>query len=175
MPYGIDTSNFQILQEQVENLTEEFTVDTNILESVLFSYLQAVETLFGLMKAILLVCAERDNRRKYPILFIPIYDSAVARVLKIMENEIRAGYSTPEENLIEFTYAIRDSEIASELVILSQSLDLDDDATPEDHLITTKTVTDSVKKQIEMYIKKKWISNILHTINEVISIIKGVG
>ncbi|MFL6520018.1 MAG: hypothetical protein ACJ8NS_07340 [Chthoniobacterales bacterium] len=78
------------------------------------------------------------------------------------------------------TYALRDSLLADEMVILDESLSESEEiADPEDHADAAETVTDSLKDFIKKFFGGKWVRkkrlhSVLHTINEIISIVKKV-
>ena len=175
MPYGVDAAPFRTLDAQVRNLPAELPTDPRAFEGVLFSYLNAFACLLTLVMAIMRVCVERQERRRYVSHFLPIFDQTARRILELLDAELREGLQEQSVNLVDLVHAIRDSQVGPELVALDQALS-ESEATvdPEDHLDTATTVTNSLKDQIEKYTKRRWIKSVLHALNEVISIVRGV-
>jgi hypothetical protein len=175
MPYGVDSTPFYRLDAQLRDLPDELPGSPRPLEGVLFAYLNAFACLLTLVMAIMRVCVERQERRRYVSHFLPVYDQAARRILDLLDRELREGLSEESSNLVDLVYAIRDGQVGPELVALDLALfESEGSAEPEDHLDTVTTATNSLKKQIEKHTKRKWIPSVLHALNEVISIVRGV-
>ena len=175
MPYGVDTQAFHRLHEQVLALPEELPADPRPLEGLLFAYKDAFAVLLQIVMAIMQICVERQESRQYVRHFLPIFDQALERILVLLDTEIREGLEQQSINLVELAHAIRESQMAGELLALDQAFAESEGAVePEDHLDTATTVTNSFKEQIEKHTKRKWIKSVLHALNEVISIVRGV-
>lgn len=175
MAYGVDAQSFLRLEQKVREIPDEIPEDIRPFEGVLFSYFKAFETLLMLVMAIMTQHVELMERRRYVVHFLPIYDQAARSILRLLEAEIREGLQKNSRILFELLNAIRDSHIAQELVALDTALSESEGVdTTEDHLDTATTVTNSFKDQIEKHTKRKWIKSVLHSINEIISIVRGV-
>lgn len=175
MPYGVDTAPFRDLEERVRALPEVLPDSPRPLEGVLYAYLRAFACLLTLVMAIMKVCVEREEQRRYVARFLPVYDRAAVRLLQLLEQEVREGLEIQSPELIELVHAIRDGQVGFELVALDQAVsESEGSSEPEDHLDTATTVTNSLKQLIEKVAKRKWISSVLHALNEVISIVRGV-
>lgn len=175
MPYNVDTAVFHRLNEQLRALPQELPADPRRLEQVLFTYRSAFCCLLTLVMAIMRICVERQERRRYVSHFLPVYDAAAQKLADLLNSEIQEGLEGRSANLVEFVYAIRDGQIGLELVALDDALSESEGAAdPEDHLDTATTVTNSLKEQIEKHTKRAWIKSVLHALNEAISIVRGV-
>lgn len=175
MAYGVNAAPFYHLNERLHEVREEFPSDPRQLEGVLFAYRNAFACLLDLVRAIMLRCIEEEERRSYVTHFIPVFDQAKLRILQLLEREIREGLSEGSIDLLDFAYAVRDGQVGPELVALDIALSESEGvASPGDHLTTATTVTNSLKKIIDKHTKRKWISSVLHALNEVISIVRGV-
>jgi|SRR5262245_48142231 len=181
MAYGINTQPLYQLRDVVAQLPEELPSSARELEPVLFSFLNAFDCLLRLMNAILTRCTERANeQRSYRRQFLPIFDQARERSFSLLNSDIREGLEENRVEFIEMTYALRDSLLADEMVTLDKSLaESEETAEPEEHADAAETVTDSLKDFIKKFfggklIGKKRLESALHTINEIISIVKKV-
>ena len=181
MPYGVNAEPFYELQRRLAELPEDPPRSPSELEGVIFSFLDAFDCLLRLVSAILTRCVEHaDERRSYRRAFLPIFDRAREISLSLLRADIREGPAEDRKELIEMAYALRDSLLAEEMVTLGESVaESEDTAAPEDHADAAETVTDSVKEFIKKFVGgrfvgKKRIESVLHTINEIISIIKKV-
>ncbi len=175
MPYKVDANPFHQLDKQLQKLPEELSTDPRLLKGVLFAYITAFKSLLTLVMAIMRICVERQEGRKYVHHFLPVYDNAARKIINLLESEIKEGLEEGTSNLVELVYAMRDGQIGMELVALDRALsESEGKANPEDHLDTATTVTNSLKEQIEKHTKGKWIKSVLHALNEVISIVRGV-
>ncbi|WP_420426812.1 hypothetical protein [Algiphilus sp.] len=174
MAYEVDATPFYRLDEQLRELPDDLPENPQPLEGVLFAYLNAFGGLLTLVMAIMRVCVERQDGRRYVAYFLPVYDQAAERILELLDRELHEGLKEGASDLVDLVYAIRDGQIGPELVALDKGLsESEGSVDPEDHLATATTVTNSLKKQIEKHTKRKWISSVLHTLNEVISIVRG--
>jgi hypothetical protein len=181
MAYGIDPRPLYQLQKDLAELPEKLPDSARELERVLFSFLNAFDCLLALMNAVLGRCAERANdRRAYRRRFLPLFNQARERCFTLLNADIRAGLEANRFTFVTMTYALRDSFLADEMVILDESLtESEETANPEDHADAAETVTDSLKDFIKKFFGGKWIrkkrlDSALHTINEIISIVKKV-
>ncbi|MGH7939101.1 MAG: hypothetical protein ACRD5Z_23555 [Bryobacteraceae bacterium] len=174
MAYGIDKASFLKLQETVRALPERPPPSPREVEALLYAFLDAFATLLSLVQNILMACAERRGNRAAVGEFLPVFNAARERILSLLESEFREGLEARSPHLIDFAYAVRESFVADEMVILDRVLEKTADAPePKEDGEIAHTVTDSVKKLLGKYTKKKFIGPVLHALNEVISLILG--
>lgn len=174
MPYETNTDPFNNLHNLVNKLPEELPDNPQQLEEVLRAYIAAFECLLQLVKKIMEACIKK-REKDYVSAFLKVYDEAALKIIQLLDKELEEALIDKSQRYIELVYAIRDSQISLEVVILSSSLaDSEMVIEPEKNLDTATVVTNSFKEQIKKYSKRSWIESVLHTINEIISIIRGV-
>lgn len=175
MPYEVNTQVIYQWDGMIRCLPEEIPENTRELEGFLFSYLNALMCLLSLVMVLMRICVKHQDNRAYVGYFLPVYDTASEKLRQLIDMEIREGMKDGSRNLVELVYAIRDGQIGAELVALDNGLsESEGSVDPEDHLDTATTFTNSLKEQIEKHTKRRWIRSVLHSLNEVISIVRGV-
>lgn len=136
-------------------------------------YLSAADALFRLMYLILaarLAAFPHGGRFEG---FLPVYEDRVRALFAMLEPILLGDDVAAIRDVIE---GVRQGALAEEMVALQNAVgassgggrDLDADAE------ATATVTNSLKEQLARRIKNPWIQDVLHAINEIIGVVRGV-
>lgn len=136
-------------------------------------YLSAADALFRLMFLILLARIAATPRGGRFEGFLPIYEDRVRALFGELEPFLLGDDVAAIRDFLE---GVRQSALAEEMVALQNAVgastgegrDLDADAE------ATATVTNSLKEQIARRVKNPWIQDILHAINEIVGVVRGV-
>ncbi|MEQ8740740.1 MAG: hypothetical protein RIE87_17360 [Rhodospirillales bacterium] len=180
MAYEFQTEAFRrldrMMQEHPDGIPRR---NASALWQLSKCYIDATEALFDLMLRIMqarLAGSERGGRYKK---FLPIYSSRVELLIAELREFLFAPFENKSGGLqatADFLEAVRRGGIAEELVALQHAVDASSgkggDAEADESAGTT--VTNSLKTQIEERVKRKWIKDTLHAINEVLAITRGV-
>ncbi|XWN29943.1 MAG: hypothetical protein ROR55_20975 [Devosia sp.] len=179
MAYGFETSAFARLSDRLQDYQDPEGIPEN--QDALFElaelYLAAAAALFHLMFLIMqarLTASDHGARFEG---FLPIYHNRVSALMEELREFLVGGLSQGDvATAHDFLEGLRRSSLADELKALHHAIDRssgEGEAALAD-ANAGETATNSLKEQIERRVKRKWIKDILHAINEIISIVKGV-
>lgn len=179
MAYGFETSAFSQFGSRLRDYPdpEGIPQDRDTLFELTRLYLMATEALFHLMLLIMQTrLANSANDERYRG-FLPIYKDRVAALLEELRDFLFGGLERDDLSTVhEFLEGVRRSALVAEMEALHYAVDnssgegADADADAD----AGNTVTNSLKEQIERRVRRKWIKDILHSINEVLAVVKGV-
>ncbi|WP_171133867.1 MULTISPECIES: hypothetical protein [unclassified Ruegeria] len=178
MAYGFQTDAFRSFDGFLRDYPEPegLPQDRQVLSRAVELYLMAATALFELMRLISLSRLEQSNSGRRYIVFMNIYDHRVQALLQELADFLLGKLEQGDlESVHEFIEGVRRGAIAEELVLLQQATD-ESSGTGQDAEADTEgttTAVNSLKEQIERRVKRKWIKDILHGINEVIAITRG--
>ncbi|WP_120632204.1 hypothetical protein [Ruegeria sp. EL01] len=178
MAYGFETASFKDLHSFMEEYPdpEGLPQDGEVLRRGSELYLQAAGALFYLLRLISIARLERSERGSRFVSFLEIYDHRVRALLdEVADFLFRSIEEGDLERIHDFLEGVRRGAIAEEMVLLQQATESSSgtDADAEADSEGTTTAVNSLKEQIERRVKRKWIKDILHAINEVLAITKG--
>ena len=179
MAYGFETDSFSELANRFRDYPEqqELPVDRGVLAELSELYLAALADLFSLMGLIMSARFEQSKRGMRYAGFLRVYEGRV----RILEQDLRAFLfgSLGEGDIFivhDFLDGVRRSALHEELVVLYSAINESsgdgEDADADEAAGTT--VTNSLKEQIERRVKLPYIKDVLHAINEVLSVARGV-
>lgn len=177
MAYEFETNAFDNFAMALRDYPEGVPDDPKGLQQLSELYLAATAALFQLMTLIMAARLSGSSRGKRYSAFLPIYDHRVAALMKLLRDFLLGGLERGQvSDVADFLEGVRQGAIAEEMVALKLAVDSssgkDEDAEADESAGTT--VTNSLKEQIERRVKAKWVKDILHAINEVLSVARGV-
>ncbi|TRW98591.1 hypothetical protein FNJ84_03250 [Paracoccus sp. M683] len=177
MAYGFQTGAFYDLAGRMRDYPDGVANDDERLAELSRSYIEAATALFALMLLILQARIRRSATGGRYDGFVLIYQDRVNALLAELREFLLEGPERADTAEIrDFLEGVRRGALAEEMEALQYAVDqstgngTDADADEE----ATTTVTNSLKEQIERRIKRKWIKDILHAINEALSVMRGV-
>lgn len=177
MAYEFETSAFSELGNAMRDYPEGISREPERLRTMVELYLQAAKALFLLMSLIMVAKINQSKNGDRFRGFLDIYDERVQALLQQLASFLNAELQRGNTEVVhEFLEGVRQGAIHQEMEQLQYAISLSS-GTGED-LETdesgTTTVMNSLKEQIERRIKQRWIKDILHAINEIVSVVKAV-
>lgn len=176
MAYEFDTQPFREFDSMMSEYPEGIPQEREILWRIADLYLAAAAALFFVMLLIMRARLGASGQGARYEGFLPIYEDRVGALLNSMHDFLMGGLERDELGLVhEFLEGTRQGAIAAELGAFAVALDASsgegEDAGADENAGTT--ITNSLKEHIERRVKAKWIKDVLHAINEVLSIVRG--
>lgn len=177
MAYEFQTDAFDNFAMVMRDYPEGVPDDPEALQQLSELYLAATAALFKLMALIMATRLRGSIRGERYGAFLSIYDHRVAALIELLRDFLIGGLSRDQASEVaDFLEGVRQGAIAEEMVALKLAVDSSsgegEDAEADESAGTT--VTNSLKEQIERRVKAKWVKDILHAINEVLSVARGV-
>ncbi|WP_028795341.1 hypothetical protein [Thalassobaculum salexigens] len=178
MAYGFETNTFRELDGALRDHPDGLPADDrDRLRQLAELYIAAVEALLKLMYLIMLARLADSPRGERYSGFLPIYGDRVGELIQMLRAFLLGGIERGETRVVfDFLEGVRRGAIAAEFVALQGAIDASSgvgtDAQADESAATT--VTNSVKEQIERRVRWPWAKDILHAINEVLSVVRGV-
>jgi hypothetical protein len=179
MAYGFDTSTFSRLGGRLRDYPDPEGVpeDSDTLSELSESYIAAAAALFHLMLLIMRARFSKSPRGERYQIFLSIYEDRVAALINELQEFLLGGLRRGEISAVrDFIEGVRRSALANELEALQYAVESSsgEGADAEADASAGETVTNSLKEQIERRVGRKWIKDILHAINEVLAVARGV-
>ncbi len=136
-------------------------------------YLAAADALFRLAYLIMTARLEASPHGARYAGFAPIYEDRVAALFAELEPFLLGDDVAA---IAEFLEGVRRSALAEEMVALQNAIaeSSGEGGDAEADEAATTTVVNSLKDLIARRVKRKWIEDILHAINEILAIARGV-
>lgn len=177
MAYDFETGAFDDFAMVLRDYPDGVPDDLEGLRQLSELYLAATAALFHLMALIMAARLGESSRGDRYGAFLPIYDDRVAALLELLRDFLLGGLERGEVSAVSnFLEGVRQGAIAEEMVAFKLAVDSSsgtgEDAESDEAAGTT--VTNSLKEQIERRVRAKWVKDILHAINEVLSVARGV-
>ena len=177
MAYEFETDAFERFDGALRDYGDGVPDDPERLRELSRLYLAAAAALFLLMRLIMESRLRASPRGRRYSGFIEIYDHRVNALIRLLQDFLLGGLERGEIGAIaEFLEGVRQGAIAEEMLALQHAVDNSTgegaDAAADEAAGTT--VTNSLKEQIERRVKRKWVKDILHAINEILAVARGV-
>lgn len=179
MAYGFETATFSDLGGRLRDYGDPQGIpqDSDTLSELAERYIAAAEALFYLMLLIMRARFEQSPRGERYRGFLAIYEDRVAALIAELRKFLLGGLQRGELSTVrDFLEGVRQSALANELEALQYAVESSsgEGADAEADASAGETVTNSLKEQIERRVGRKWIKDILHAINEVLAVARGV-
>lgn len=177
MAYGFETDDFVRFASALRDYPQGLPDDPERLRELSELYIAAAAALFLLMQKIMEARLEASPRGQRYSRFLPIYIDRVEALIEVLRDFLLNGLEQGEIGIVaDFLEGVRRGAIAEEMVALQFAVDASSgesaDANADEAAGTT--VTNSLKKQIERHVKIPFVNPILHAINEILSVARGV-
>ena len=177
MAYDFQTDAFQRLAGTLRDYPDGVPEDPERLRELSELYIAAATALFLLMRLIMETRLGASPRGERYGGFVYIYRDRVDALMAALRRFLLGGLEEGEiGSVFHFLEGVRRGAIAEEMVALQAAVDASsgegEDAEADEAAGTT--VTNSLKEQIERRVKLPWIKDILHAINEVLAVARGV-
>lgn len=179
MAYDFETSAFSDFGRRLRDFSdpEGIPEDRVTLNELSKLYLAAAAALFHLMFLIMQTRFQNSDRGERYQGFLKIYEDRVQALLEELRDFLLGDLEQGDiASVRDFLEGVRRSAVVHEMEILQYAIDnssaegIDAKADAD----AGETVTNSLKEQIERRVRRKWIKDILHAINEVLAVARGV-
>ncbi|MGR3755938.1 MAG: hypothetical protein ACU0AT_01750 [Tranquillimonas sp.] len=176
MAYDFNPAPFQAFDAAMQDYPEGLPDNPDDLARLSALYLAAAQALFALMLAIMRARMKGSRRAHRFDGFLPIYEGLAQALLAELEAFFAGDGEAGRAALRDFLEGVRQQGLAQEMAALGAAVETSsgDGADADADEAAGHVVTNSLKEQIERRVRRKFIKDILHGINEVLAVARGV-